>query len=446
MPPDSAYPSRVTTVGRVRVPVRLPARDARGLAAAVIVLVLVTAKSPFIGLGLGAAALAFGLLATAPALAGLALGLFFWNTSKAATFVASNLEIAGLGVLGLVMVLTSTRIPRIGAAVAGPVVYLALMAPGTLLHPSSQGIKALLVQRPVITAGAVLAGVWLARAGGTRIFLVALYVGSVIVAVDALPGLLAVGGTSPIGLNKNYAGPLLASVVLLRLVPHTLPAPRVARWPHIGLLVIGLGGTQSRSAFLGLIVAALYFVLTDRQGSQGSRALRRLIVVSGASIGAIALYSLISAQLSSDNRFNSAAVRPADAQALLNFFLAHPFLGLGMENIFGISTDSAYGAVTAPALSLQSLAEGGILGGAAFLALMIAPFRVKLGPLSTIVRCLLIARAVEGQFDFYWLGGATALAWLMLGICVAQRDLDEVAAPAGDHAPAAATLLRTAGT
>jgi hypothetical protein len=197
---------------------------------------------------------------------------------------------------------------RVGAAIA---VYLLVLLVTVVAQPSQRAVFEW-AHRSVLLLGSVAVGAAVARLRAGPMAVRVLYAAATVVAVAAVAQGIASGmrPAYPLGLQKNFAGGLLAMTLLVAWV-----APAYAELRRTTMLVVqaavvpGLLATQSRGAMAALVVAMAIWALVTRK-----RALRFLALVPVAAVMVV----LVLASLRSDLERRNDPYSPVTSRRILN--------------------------------------------------------------------------------------------------------------------------------
>jgi O-antigen ligase len=232
-------------------------------------------------------------------------------------------------------------------------------------------------------------------------------------------------GQSVLSINKNNMGQNLATGLVVWIC---LWMDSYRGWwsrftvPAMLVTLLGLFVTLSRGAWVGAIVGLIVIALLNRR-------FVFLAKVLGVSVPVIALmwYYLpddskqYAAGVDSKVHRNIAA-RYANRDAAMAAFKLSPFLGVGV---------SLRKQMDATNLVFVTLGESGILGLFSFLTIQVTYVVLVVRLVKTIPRSdtrfflvvvsptLMAVRLAHGQFDHYWVRGATTMAWVSVGLVLA---------------------------
>jgi O-antigen ligase len=269
----------------------------------------------------------------------------------------------------------------------------------------------------------VLVGAFLALRGQHMVVLRGYVVAATILAV-VWPVLNPTGvlGTQ---FDKNPVGGFIASAILLLLAVRGL---RRLAW-CAPVLLVGLGLSASRGAILGLAVGV---VVIGVLGSGGSRR----AVFGGAvalAITAFVVFQFLPASTTARLTNYSASGNSSASYAIyyrdqyykdaLAVISAHAWTGVGVGNYHaGSVADLTYTADPHDVLLLEA-AEGGYIFAASFLLLVLgsafAMWRIRRSELAPAAAAVLLATAVHGMVDVYWVRGTPVPGFLLVGMACA---------------------------
>jgi O-antigen ligase len=167
---------------------------------------------------------------------------------------------------------------------------------------------------------------------------------------------------------------------------------------------------------VGLVVGALIWWFRESLVRAPHR--RKLVaafVIALTAFAAITVYN----QLHAGSPHSSLAQRSQVERATRQLWLDHPLTGVGLR----FFKTPAYAGYQPPNdVVNEILAEAGIpglLGFIVFVAGSLVGLARGRGGLATAAVCAVAARFVHGLVDIYWVGGTTALPWLIAGMGLA---------------------------
>jgi hypothetical protein len=305
--------------------------------------------------------------------------------------------------------------------------YLAALAITTIVHPSGQAWLEIL-QRAVITLGALAVGAWLAIEDRQRFAFRAFVLIGVPVGMVAAWQSISTGFAPayPLGLHKNYAGALLAASFLIAWCAREPLGLRGYRlWLVLVPTIVGLIGCRSRGALLGLVLGlVIWFFHTH------SRERRRLwwaAVVGTVGFGVFAIASVVDDVSGIENSRNtSVAIRTIVQQYTVETWLENPLLGAGVRYWSMLGPDAPFGSQISPInAATEALAEAGAVGGVAWLVMNVTVMVVLLrrrGPWATAAAAVFASRLLHLMTDQGWNAGTGTLPWLLAGVALAVPD------------------------
>ena len=280
----------------------------------------------------------------------------------------------------------------------------------------------------LLTAGALVVGWALGRAGRGAVALSVLMVAIMVIAFSTLAqgvstlgeGLEPVYPRFPFEMHKNFAGCVLGIGALIAYVhPPWMRWPRALAVATFVLCCVGLLFTQSRQAIIGLAVGLAVVVLRG----DDTRKRSKLVILGG--IGALAFVTtLIRDQFASGNQFNSLFQRINWFQDSIDVWLTDPLFGAGLRWWY---TDRFDVRFQPPNAEIELLTTSGVLGLAAFLVLMGATLVIlwRVQPLyGTLAFTVMLGRIVQAQFDLFWVTAQVSIPFLIAGLCLGQLGHD----------------------
>ena|GEM_PF-6717811 len=323
--------------------------------------------------------------------------------------------------------------------------YLAALVVTTIAHPSGQAWLEIL-QRAVITLGALAVGAWLAVEDRHRVALRAfVLIGVPVGIVAAWQSFTSeFAPAAPFGLHKNYAGALLAASFLIAWCAREPLGLRGYRlWLVLLPTVLGLIGCRSRGALLGLMLGLVVWFFHTH--SRERRKLWWTAVVGAVGFGVFAISSVvddISGLQSSRN--SSVAIRTIVQQLTVERWEENPVLGAGVRYWLMVGPDASYASYIPPInAATEALAEAGVVGGVAWLVMNVTVMVVLLrrrGPWATAAAAVFASRLLHLMTDQGWNAGTGTLPWLLAGVALAvpdERERRVRRAPPGEAAPPA---------
>ena len=300
--------------------------------------------------------------------------------------------------------------------------YLVVVLVTVTFHPSPRSLVEVF-HRSMMVGGSLLIGHEVVRRGHAALALRLLLAVSLTIAVSTL--VVSVGNgfaiAQPFGLQKNYIGSLLATVLLVGLSAY--PAFELDnRWrvPMLCLLALGLLAAHSRGAVLAVLAGLL--IMAVRSRSRHRTVVRIAVVVASAGL-AVFLGHSIAAQYelrqTSGNSLDSLSQRTNVEEATRRLWAEHPVTGVGLKyfrtGLYGKADQAANNVVD------EALAETGLVGTAGFIVFAVGSLTVLAkasGPYATAALVVVAARFVHGQVDIFWTSGTAALPWLIAGMAI----------------------------
>lgn len=240
----------------------------------------------------------------------------------------------------------------------------------------------------------------------------------------------------PYPMHKNFVGTLTAiGATIVYARPSWVGLGKRVSVVLMTLMIVATLLTQSRQAVIGLIAAVFLLVLR----SNGEHRRSKLILLI---MGPLALFvtNLVQDQIQSGNQFNSVFQRISWLQDSIDVWMTDPWFGVGLRWWY---TDRFVVRFQPPNAEIEVLTSGGLLGLAAFVALLIVTLRVawKLDPVyGSVALAVLVNRFAQAQFDLFWAAVQGSVPFVVLGICLgakayADRASPESSEPAGVVAP-----------
>ena len=244
---------------------------------------------------------------------------------------------------------------------------------------------------------------------------------------NILGGLLAFGALIVVGRGSSESEPGAAY-----------------RLPVFGIGAAALLLTFSRAAWLGLlggmvVTATMLLVIRDRMALRrlGVMCLAGLIVAApfvGPYLGALG--ARISLSSGSVTEVHSVNEREAESDLTIKLFVEHPMVGVGIGTL-PVAMHARFPSFQhnfqpASVVLLDVTAETGLIGGSAYLALLVAPWLALLLKRArwtwdlAVASGLLAGLTVVGMFDYYtWTYSAGRIwAWVIFGLwCAAYRTV-----------------------
>jgi O-antigen ligase len=247
------------------------------------------------------------------------------------------------------------------------------------------------------------------------------------VACVSLAALQLLGGigNQVFGINKNNMGQNLATGLVVWIC---LWMDSVRGWwsrftvPAMLVTLLGLFITLSRGAWVGAVVGLVVIALLNR----------RFVFLARVLALAVPVIALMWSYLPDDSKAYAAgldsktnrniAARYNSRDLALAAFKQNPVIGVGV---------SLRKQMDATNLVFVTLGESGLLGLLSFITIQSLYVVVVVRLVKTIPRTdprylllivsptLMAVRLAHGQFDHYWVRGATTMAWVSVGVVLA---------------------------
>ncbi|GAA1059032.1 O-antigen ligase family protein [Agromyces bracchium] len=287
----------------------------------------------------------------------------------------------------------------------------------------------------LLISGALVVGWAIGRAGYARwAFTAMIAAGCVLAAGTIITGVLQYAGGNfgpvypdiPWPMHKNFVGTALAFVALIAYV-HPPWAGLSTRWtrPALWLLLIAIAMSQSRQAWIGLVVAAI--VILVRRGGQS----RLLLALAVPAIWLTV--SMVLEQVESQNQHNSTFQRLEWFREVYAYWKHAPIFGHGLR-FWYVDPTLPY---QPPQAELEVAASAGLVGLAAFITMWIG-FTVVLWRVDkaygTLALAAVLSRIVQAQFDLFWAGVQTSVPFVIAGICLGAMALQRSSNPSDTDA------------
>lgn len=281
----------------------------------------------------------------------------------------------------------------------------------------------------VLVAGGLLVGWIVGRHGyarlGLRLLVLAILVISASTVVQGVIEFASgyfgpIYPTWPFPMHKNFAGTVAglgAGIVYAR--PPWLGWGTKLSWAVFTVMSAAVLLSQSRQALIGL--AAVVFVLVFRGKGEHRRSKLVLLLVAPALLFAT---KLVQDQIESGNEFNSVFQRLTWFEDSFAVWATDPWFGVGLRWWY---TDRFPVTFQPPNAEIEVLTSAGLLGLAAFLALMLGALLLlrRLDPIyGTLALSVLVNRVVQAQFDLYWSAVQASLPFVVIGIALGAHGLD----------------------
>ncbi|GAA4374203.1 O-antigen ligase family protein [Agromyces bauzanensis] len=284
----------------------------------------------------------------------------------------------------------------------------------------------------LLISGALVVGWAIGRVGYARwAFSAMLITGCVLAAGTVIWGVIQYAGGNfgpvypqiPWAMHKNFVGTALAFVALIAYV-HPPWAGLSTRWtrPALWLLLIAIVMSQSRQAWMGLVIAAIVIAL--RRGGRSKLLLALAVPAVWLAV------SMVLEQLDSQNRHNSTFQRLEWFREVYAYWKHAPIFGHGLR-FWYVDPTLPY---QPPQAELEVIASAGLVGLAAF-ATMWVGFTVVLSRVDkafgTLALAAVLSRIVQAQFDLFWAGVQTSVPFVIAGICLGALALQRSADSSG---------------
>ena len=234
---------------------------------------------------------------------------------------------------------------------------------------------------------------------------------------------LSVGvGNMVFGINKNNMGQNLATGLVVWIC---LWMDSVRGWwsrfivPFMLVTLLGLFVTLSRGAWVGAVVGLIVIAILNRRFVF----LARVLVLAVPVIALMWIYLPDDSKeyaVGLDSKLNrNIAARFYSRDVALAAFKQNPVIGVGV---------SLRKQMDATNLIFVTLGESGILGLLAFFTIQVTYIVLVVQLLKSVPRTdprffllvasptLMAVRLAHGQFDHYWVRGATTMAWVSVGV------------------------------
>ncbi|WP_136707708.1 O-antigen ligase family protein [Agromyces sp. H66] len=291
----------------------------------------------------------------------------------------------------------------------------------------------------LLISGALIVGWAIGRGGYARwAFTAMLITGCVLAAGTVVSGVLQYAGGNlgpvypwiPLPMHKNFVGTALAFVALIAYVNPPW-AELSQRWtrPALWLLLIAIVMSQSRQAWIGLVVSVL--VIAVRRGGQSKLILLLVIPAVWLTV------SMVLEQLDSQNRHNSTFQRLEWFREVYAYWKHAPIFGHGLR--FWYVDDTV--PYQPPQAELEVVASAGLFGLAAFFIMWVG-FVMVLRRIDkvygTLALAVILSRIVQAQFDLFWAGVQTSVPFVIAGICLGALALQRSTDASGTREPGSA--------
>ncbi|WP_454043004.1 O-antigen ligase family protein [Cellulosimicrobium sp. Marseille-Q8652] len=273
------------------------------------------------------------------------------------------------------------------------------------------------------TAGALVMGWAVGRAGRARVGLTLFMIPCLVIAVLTCAGAvqqLAAGNTGPVYLtwpfpmHKNLIGCLLGTSALVAYArPWWVGWPRWFAYASFWLCTLAVVASQARQALVGLAIGIMLITLRADPDRKRSK-----LILLAAIPAVYFVWLAVQEQLSSDNEFNSANQRLTWYQQALEVWRTSPWFGVGLRWWTAGRTDYVF---QPPNAELEVLSSAGVVGLLGFLVLFGGTLVVlwRLNPrFGTLAFAAILARFVQGQFDLFWTSIVVSVPFVVVGVCL----------------------------
>ncbi|MCA5892899.1 O-antigen ligase family protein [Isoptericola sp. NEAU-Y5] len=296
----------------------------------------------------------------------------------------------------------------------------------------------------LLVGGALVVGWAVGRSGRARIgmslFLAACAVLALSTCLDWLMA-AAQGDFGPVypqfpfPMHKNFVGDVVAfAAVVAYARPSWLGWHRRWALSTFWLCSLAVLASQSRQALIGLAGALVLLALRPEPGRKRSLTILLAIIPAVVFVG-----TMVSEQLESDNRFNSAHQRLTWYEQALTVWNQNPAVGVGLR--WWTAGRTEYG-FQPPNAELEILTSAGTVGLIGFLT-MVVGMTIVLWRMDrrygTLAVALLGSRLAQGQFDLFWVSIQVSVPFLLIGVCLGAQAF-QASQEAADPPPDAEAL------
>ena len=276
----------------------------------------------------------------------------------------------------------------------------------------------------LLISGALIVGWALGRGGYAKYAFSAMIIASCVIAVGTIvSGVIAYAGGNfgpiypsfPLSMHKNAAGTLMSFAALIAYI--NPPWARLPlRWTRLalGLLLIAIFMTQSRQAWVGLVIAVI--VVVARRGGHSRLAL--LLVIPAVWL----VVSMIIEQIESQNVHNSFFQRLDWLREVYAYWKHSPIFGHGLRFWY----EDPILPYQPPQAEVEVVASAGVVGLAAFIVMWIGMLIVlfRMDPIyGTLALAVVLSRIVQAQFDLFWVTAQVSVPFVIAGICLGAQAL-----------------------
>jgi hypothetical protein len=349
-------------------------------------------------------------------------------------------------ILALATILSLLMLRGRGADLLRPLIwagifYLATAIPTQILNRYSANIVEW-VHEVFLVLGSLVVGFVIGRADRARLALTLYVLGCCGIGVTAmvvsLVTFVQTREFQPVfltDLNKNTIGGMLGAAAVIGFA-RPIWLRWSPRWSWLVVIVCSLGviAAQSRQGLVGEIVGIL--IVSIRARPQTGRRVR--IVWLAAVPGIAWVASVLTSQLESGDRFNSANQRVDWYAQSFQIWQESPIFGVGMRWWYTDRFAGRFDAFQPPNAEMEVLTTVGVFGLIGFLALFAVAgwYLWKMDPVYGTVGVAVVAmRFTQAQFDLYWVAGQASLLWIVAGICYGAQALDAARRSRGEPVP-----------
>lgn len=229
--------------------------------------------------------------------------------------------------------------------------------------------------------------------------------------------------TWPYSMHKNFIGSTLALAAMVVYVrPTWLGWSKPAGLAAFTWLLLGLGFSQSRQAIIALAVVLVILVLRATTERRRSKAILLAVIPV-----LVFVLTLVQGQAEDGNEFNPVRQRVTWFADAIDVWQQSPIVGVGHRWWYLDDYDVRF---QPPNAILEVLTTSGVIGLAAFLALMIGSLLVlrRVRPeYGNLAFSAILFLFVKGQFDLFWTAVNVSVPFMIVGICLgalAHREED----------------------
>ncbi|MHA7985507.1 O-antigen ligase family protein [Rathayibacter sp. CAU 1779] len=346
-------------------------------------------------------------------------------------------------VLALASVVSLLMLRGRGAVVLMPlvwagIVYLAMAIPTQIVNPYTANVTEW-VHEVFLILGSLIIGFVIGRENRAQtaltIYLLACSGIGIAVIYVSLSTFAQTGEFAPVflgDLNKNTTGGMLAIAAVVAFArPIWLRWTPGWSWAAVIVCSLGVVAAQSRQGLIGAIVGIL--IVSIRARPQTGRRVR--IVWLAAIPGIVWVLSALTAQLQSDNQFNSAHQRVDWYTQSVQIWLTSPIFGVGMRWWYTDRFAGQYQSFQPPNAELEVLTTVGVFGLIGFFVMFAVAgwYLWKMDPVyGTVGFAVVATRFTQAQFDLYWVAGQASLLWIVAGICYGVKAMDDARRARGE--------------